>query len=120
MIDGVKLAQCQLDTSYPHFKRLIDSRIRFLGNAWLDLLTINIDLEFFSVAVIKIHFTGNRTSEASSTDAKHFRTLHATIVYYCDIGRTATNVSKDSREVTASISTKDRATDNKWLGRNSN
>ena len=62
------------------------------------LLVIGRDLEFLSLTIANGTLVSDRIGKAAPTNAKHPRPFHATIIYYRNVCRAATNVSKNSRK----------------------
>ena len=98
MIDRTKLAESKVNPCQPDIEGFINCGIKMLLKLLSHLLVISRNLELLSLAVANGALVGNRIGKAASTNTKHPRPFHATIIYYRNICRAATNVGKNSRK----------------------
>src|SRR6266702_4482329 len=117
MINRIKLTQCQFDAVQPNFKCLIDSLNKAFSDVCLQIWLINRKLKLLGIFKRNVELAGNRLRKATTTNAKHLRTLDATVIHNSNIGCATTDVGQNGRKVTAGIDTKHRATHRKRLSR---
>lgn len=115
----LKLFEGDLNTREPDGEIALDGKRHFVAEVGGNLgRVMGGKLVLFGGIKIDIQGFSDLMREAATADAEHLRSLDAAIVDYGDIGRAATDIHNDAREITVEIVAKTGTADRKGLDGN--